>query len=120
MRVRAVLPLLNAIPCPENRLLRSYFRQYEFRHCTDSTELAHVQMGNDPIAALKYRIRQYDLQLFIATSRIVVQNSDTCSATNRFKLANRRRTFKPAIGRAIKLWHKIELIRENQILNIGQ
>ena len=90
MRVRAVLPLLNAIPCPENRLLRSYFRQYEFRHCTDSTELAHVQMGNDPLAAFKHRIRQHDLQLFIGVSRIIVQNSDTCTAANRFELANSR------------------------------
>ena len=30
---------------PENRLLRPYFREYELSHCTDSTELAHVQMG---------------------------------------------------------------------------
>src|SRR5882762_7819772 len=83
-------PLLNGIPCPENRLLRSYFRQYEFRHCTDSTELAHVQMGNDPIAALKYRARQHDLQLFIALSRIVVQNSDTSTTANCFELTNSR------------------------------
>src|SRR6266849_7423639 len=85
-------PLLNAIPCPENRLLRSYFRQYEFRHCTDSTELAHVQMGNDPIAAFKSRTGQHDLQLFIAVSRIVVQNSDTGTGTNRFELTNSGRT----------------------------
>lgn len=47
---------------PENRLLRPYFREYELSHCTDSTELAHVQMGNDPIAPFKHRPGQHDLQ----------------------------------------------------------
>ena len=99
--------------------MRGYFRKYEFRHCADSAELAHVQMGNDPIAAFKHRIRQHALELFIAVSRIVVQNSDTCAAANRFQLTYSRRTFKPTIGWAIKLRHEIELIGENQIRNIG-
>src|SRR6266436_9097850 len=110
--------LLNVFPRPENRFLRCYFRKYEFRYCTDSTELAHVQMGNDPIAAFKHLTGQHDLQPFIAVSHIVVQNSDTCTATNRFELTNSRRTFKPAVGWAVKLRHKVELIRENQIMNI--
>jgi len=85
--------LPDTFPRPENRFLRSYFREYEFRHCTDSTELAHVQMGNDPIAPFKHRVGQHDLQLFIGLSRIIVQNSDTCTAPNRFELTNSRRAF---------------------------
>src|ERR1700716_1073101 len=106
------------LPRPENRFLRGYFREHEFRHGADSTEFAHVQMSDNPIAAFEHRAGQYDLQLFIAVSRIVVQNSNTHTATNRFELTNSRRTFNPSIGWAIELRHEIELIRENQILNI--
>src|SRR5882762_1707559 len=104
------------LPRPENRFLCGYFREYEFRHGADSTELAHVQMSDNPIAAFEHRAGQYDLQLSITVSRIVVQNSDTRTATNRFELTNGRRAFKPAIGWAIEVRHEIELIRENQIL----
>jgi hypothetical protein len=41
--------LPNFFARPEDSLLRSYFREYEFRRCPHSTELAHVQMGLVPI-----------------------------------------------------------------------
>src|SRR5882757_10942639 len=91
------------LPRPENRFLRAHFREYEFRHGADSAEFAHVQMSDNPIAAFEHRAGQYDLQLFIAVSRIVVQNSNTHTATNRFELTNSRRTFNPAIGWAIEV-----------------
>src|SRR5207237_187404 len=113
-----LVALLNIASCAENRFLRFYFGQYEFGDCANSAEFAHVQMGNDPIAAFKFRAGQDDLELLISLSRIVVQDSDACTPSNRFKLTNGRRTFKPAVGWAVKLRHEIELIREDQILNI--
>src|SRR5258708_10539542 len=104
--------LVTVLAGPENRLLPPYFREDKLSHGADSTELAHVQMGNDPIAAFKPRPGQHDLQPSIARRRIVVKNSDTCTATNRFELTNSRRTFKPAINGAIKLGHEVELVRE--------